>query len=516
MSGEVETRVERVSIRPGVSVLSVLRYLNYKPWFALAEFVDNAVQSYLSNYEALTLADDTTQRLRVSIEIDNTPPGRITIRDNAAGIAGPDFPRAFRPAVVPPDASGLSEFGMGMKSAACWFSSHWRVRTKAFGEAIERTVKFDIERIVNDDLEELDIQEVLAKPGAHYTEIVLEGLHHVPVGRTIGKIKEHLTDIYRVFVRNGTLDLRLNGDSLVYESPAILFAPYAREEGGQPRTWKKEISFDLGQGQTVKGFAALRDPGNHSRSGFALFRRGRLIQGSGEDGYRPQHIFLHHGSYRYLRLFGELELEGFEVSHTKDGFRWNDEDEQPFLELLREHLDSEDLPLLKQADAYRALATKRDRVAAATKALDRTSKVIESSMPDVLPRVAEATPIETRELPLAPQSTLARRELNLKFRGHIWIIRIELSNDPAEGDWLTVSDQQARDSGDAMLEIRIAMTHPFMVLFAQTDPDDIEALVRVGAAIAISEKLARRAGVKMAGTIRRNVNEILREALSRP
>jgi hypothetical protein len=40
--------IERVSIRPGVGILSVLRHLNYKPWFALAEFVDNAVQSYIS------------------------------------------------------------------------------------------------------------------------------------------------------------------------------------------------------------------------------------------------------------------------------------------------------------------------------------------------------------------------------------------------------------------------------------------------------------------------------------
>jgi len=507
--------VTTVDIRPGVSVLAVLRYLNYKPWFALAEFVDNAIQSYLSNRDALLTADGSSQRVRVSIEIDSTPPGRITIRDNAAGIAGSEFPRAFRPAVVPLDASGLSEFGMGMKSAACWFSGHWRVRTKAIGETVERTVRFDIERIVNDDIEELDIHEAPATQDAHYTEIVLEGLHHVPVGRTIGKIREHLTDIYRVFVRNGTLDLRFNGEPCVYEPPNILVAPYAREEGGKPRTWKKEISFDLGQGQTVKGFAALRDPGNHSRTGFALFRRGRLIQGSGEEGYRPQFIFLNHGSYRYLRLFGELELDGFEVSHTKDGFRWNDEDEQPFLELLREHLDSEDLPLLKQADAFRALATKRDRAAAASKALERTTKLIEESVPDVLPRVADAVPVETQEAPLAPQPTLALRELTVKFRGQTWIIHIELSDDPAEGDWLTVSDQQANMDGVERLEIRIAMAHPFMVLFAQTDPDHIEALIRVGSAIAISEKLARRAGVKLAGTIRRNVNEILREALSR-
>ncbi len=507
--------VTTVDIRPGVSVLAVLRYLNYKPWFALAEFVDNAVQSYLANREKLAISDAIPRRLRVSIEIETAPPGRITVRDNAAGIAGSEFSRAFRPAVVPLDASGLSEFGMGMKSAACWFSSHWRVRTKAFGETVERTVKFDIERIVNDDIQELEIHEAPAAKDAHYTEIVLEGLHHLPVKRTIGKIREHLTDIYRVFVRDGTLELLFNGEPCVYEPPNILVAPYAREKGGQPRTWMKDILFDLGQGQKVKGFAALRDPGNHSRTGFALFRRGRLIEGSGDDGYRPQFIFQLPGSYRYLRLFGELELDGFEVSHTKDGFRWNDEDEQPFLELLREHLDSEDLPLLKQADDFRALASRRDRAAAASKALERTTKLIEDTISDVLPRVADAVPVETQKEPLALQPTLARRDLSVNFRGQIWLIHIELSDDPAEGDWLTVSDQQATNDGAERLEIRIAMAHPFMVLFAQSDPSNIEAMIRVGSAIAISEKLARRAGVKLAGTIRRNVNEILREALSR-
>ncbi len=241
----------------------------------------------------------------------------------------------------------------------------------------------------------------------------------------------------------------------------------------------------------------------------------QLIQGSGEDGYRPHHIFQLPGSFRHLRLFGELELDGFEVSHTKDGFRWNDDDEQPFLDLLREHLDSADLPLLKQADNYQARAAKADRAAAASKALDRTTKVIDESIPDVLQRVADAVPVETRKEPLAPQPTLAKRELAVKFRGRVWVIQIELSDDPAEGDWLTVSDQQPYENGAEKLEIRIAMAHPFMALFAQTDPSNIEALIRVGSAIAVSEKLARRAGVKMAGTIRRNVNEILREALSR-
>lgn len=506
-----------VNIRPGVSVLSVLKYLNYEPWYALAEFVDNAVQSYVEHKDVLEKAEGAKWQLRVSIDIDTSPPGRIVIRDNAAGIGRDVFPRAFRPAVLPPDRTGLSEFGMGMKSAACWFAPTWHVRTKALGEPTERLVRFDIEEIVRDEIEELKIDQVPAPPHHHYTEIVLENLHHVPVGRTTGKIKDHLTDIYRVFIRDGTLELRYNGEVLKFEEPDILKAPYYKDPKSEDVLWRKEINFQFGGGLSVTGFAALRDPGNYSKSGFALFRRGRLIEGSGDEGYRPASIFKTGGSSSYarLRLFGELHLLGFEVSHTKDGFRW-DENEEPFLELLEEHLDSDDLPLLRQCEHFRSLASKKDRTKAATLALKQTGDAIEELMAEVLPSVADQPPVETRDAPLEPQPTLAFRELDFKFRGEPWRVRIELSDDPAEGDWLSVSDQGESEGNPETMEIRVSMAHPFMIAFAQTDADMIEPLLRIAAALSLGEKLARRAGIKSAGTLRRNMNQILREALSQP
>lgn len=514
MPPDAEADSNRVSIRPGVSVLSVLRHLNYKPWFALAEFVDNAVQSYSEHKDEIHKLHGPKWRLKVAIEVDSSTPGRIVIRDNAAGIRRNVFPRAFRPAVVPPDRSGLSEFGMGMKSAACWFAPRWQVRTKALGEAVERTVKFDIVKIVQDEIEELEFEERSARIEDHYTEVSLDDLHHVPVKRSIGKIKEHLTDIYRVLIRSGVLELKLGNEVLEYEEPSILNAPYYKEPNGPRQIWKKEIDFDLGNGLSVKGFAALRDPGKYERSGFSLFRRGRLIEGSGEEGYRPPLIFGTTGaSYAKLRLFGELHLDGFDVSHTKDGFRWDD-NEDPFLELLKEHLDSDEFPMLRQCENYRALASKKDRTQAATKALQRTGDAIADSASDILPAIADKEPVDTQTEPLEAQPTLATRELQFDFRGEPWLVRIELADDPAEGDWLSISDQAANLGQPEIIEIRLSMAHPFMITFAQTDADDIEPLLRIAAAIAISEKLARRAGVRMAGTIRRNMNEILREALS--
>ena len=119
---EVDMRAPKVNIRPGVSVLAILKYLNYRAWFALAEFVDNSIQSYLANKSSLEKIEGSDFILKIRIDINAN--GCLTIRDNAFGIPLADFPRAFRPAAIPPDRSGLSEFGMGMKSAACWFSPH--------------------------------------------------------------------------------------------------------------------------------------------------------------------------------------------------------------------------------------------------------------------------------------------------------------------------------------------------------------------------------------------------------
>src|SRR5437879_1512365 len=180
-------RMESVSIRPGVKILSVLRHLNYKPWFALAEFVDNSLQSYLDYRSDLRRVEGKDYRLRVAIKIEGDEGGRITVRDNAAGIHKGDYSRAFRAAEVPPDSTGLSEFGMGMKSAACWFAPSWIVRTKALGELDEKTVSFDIKRILRDSLEELDVQSRKVDLDKHYTEIALSHLYEkAPQKRTLG------------------------------------------------------------------------------------------------------------------------------------------------------------------------------------------------------------------------------------------------------------------------------------------------------------------------------------------
>lgn len=270
----------------------------------------------------------------------------------------------------------------------------------------------------------------------------------------------------------------------------------------------------LGQGLSVHGFAALREPGSTTHAGFSLFRRKRLIEGSADEKYRPQWIFGKPNSYRYQRLFGELHLKGFEVSHTKDGFRW-DENEQPFLELLRDQLDASPLPLLEQAEGWRTRASRSTLAASAQEAITHTANAMEEYLPRLLPTLTDAAPVDAPNTALPTLPSLASKEMALAFRGRTWRVRIEVTEDPADSQWVSVGNVEIAGSGDRRLELRIAAAHPFMVRFAQLDDEAFEAILRIAAAIGIAEIVARDSGISKAGTFRRNVNEILTEALSK-
>lgn len=515
-----------IEIRPEVTMLSVLRHLNYKAWFAMAEFIDNALQSSISNIDQLKALHGGDFQLKVDIKIDTVGPGQIVITDNAAGISQFDFPRAFRAAQVPTDRSGLSEFGMGMKSAACWFAETWSVRTKAIGETVERTIYFDIRNIVENKIESLDTEFRAVEPSSHYTVVCLRGLHHLPQGRTVGKIRDHLASIYRVFLRDGRLMLQLNGAPLSYQSPDILTAvPYtspgvqAQGKDAAPLEWRKDIDLDFGGGQRVKGFAALREVGSTPLAGFALFRRDRLIEGSFDESYRPSFVFKQTNSYPYQRLFGELHVEGFEVSHTKDGFRW-EEFEDIFLEHLKEEIERDPLDLLAQAENYRALPSRKSIQAQATAATAAVAAYVEN---EVAPLLIEAKqhPTEASEL----LAELAARKLQSSERiveiedgVHRWVITLRTSVDPATEDWVSVAKtKQPADPSENIrrLTIDLSLAHPFSNEFLGANNENVELLLRISTAICIALVLTEDVSSESPEFFLYHFNYLMRGALAR-
>lgn len=514
-----------INIRPSVSVLSVLPHLNYKHWFALAEFVDNSIQSSIEKKEQLKSVEGKNYKLRVDIKFDSTS-NIILIKDNAGGISDKDYERAFRPAEIPPDASGLSEFGMGMKSAACWFSPLWSVRSTALGEHVERTIIFNIDEIVNDSIEELNVVSNSIAENKHYTELRLEKIRKFPRGNTIKKIREHLASIYRIYIQEGALELYIDNEKLSYQTPKILLAPYYLAQEKEPIEWKKEIYLDLGEGKSASGFVAIREKGNTKLAGFSLFRRKRLILGSVDETYRPQDIFGSSNTFIYQRLFGEIHLRGFSVSHTKDGIQW-EENEEKFLQLLRKDLTKKEFPILQQAREFRSKASIKETRNDASKALKRTASNLKgidlSASKGFLGVVQQETEsMQKKELqskvetlPTLNANDIEQTEFRLAFRDESWVVVIELSYLDDDSDWLLVqSAPSICDPEPRQITLRVSMLHPFMAQFPTMDSDNFTTVLSFAAAMGLAEVVTSELNDKHPSAVRRYTNEILKNHMS--
>jgi hypothetical protein len=517
-----------VDITPGVSILGVLSHLNYEPWYALAEYVDNALQS--STAEHARIVDiEPNYHLAVTIDIDTDGPGRISIEDNAGGIHRADFARAFRAADVPPDRSGLSEFGMGMKSASIWFANSWSVETTSIGDANIYTVAFDMKQVLEGLTSDLAISSAPGDMNAHFTRIILWDLNQVPRGRTLGKIRDHMRDIYRNFLRSGDLRLVVSGERMAFSEPNVLVAVDARSENGElngvpsePLRWKKDISIELSAGVSVVGFAGLRDEGSTKEAGFALFRRGRVIIGSGDSPYRPPAIYGRGNSYRSQRLFGELQIEGLPVSHTKDGFQWGEHEEE-LLEELRLVLDAEPMPLLKQAENYRSRTVTRQQARLIVDATESTARSIEHALPEVLLSFAQEQPehltvsrIDDTEVVVGTEiaaNLTVDRIVEFDLDGQLWQVTVRAVQDLQSSKWLSRSFDK-EGPGPFRVEVTLNTGHPFVRQFALGDRDSFEAVLRIAVALVVSESLVRDAGLEFASTMMRHIDTVLSQALS--
>lgn len=497
--------VNKVSIRPKVSMLSILKHIEYETWFAIAEFIDNAIASYLANKRALEEKEGADFKLAIKIEL-NEFEDKITIRDNAAGIAQKDYARAFRAAEIPPDNSGLSEFGMGMKSAACWFSDKWVVTSSALGETEERSVTFDLDRIFQDKIEELDVASKPAKADAHYTKIELFNATKMPKKLAVNTLKKHLSSIYRDFLRKGTVSIKVDTEELTYTEIKVLTALQFNKPDEPAVKWIREIDFELEPGQRVTGFVAIREKASTTHAGFALFRRGRVIQGSYDTPYRPVQIFGHSNSYRYQRIFGELHLEGFAVNFTKKGIQWDDQGEL-FLKYLRNQISSPVFPLLQQAEQHRARASEKE-YQNTSKVLDGVVKDLgakgETAIADTLTGTDED--LEAPTLPVIDK--VLQKSLSLQFNDTTWNVQIELSYEESPRDLIEIaSHKPGAYSRDIM--IRVALAHPFMIAYVGVDSGKLEPVLRMCAVLAISEILAKESGIKTQGEVRRNFNDLI-------
>lgn len=409
----------KVSIATKPLVYSAFRYIENKVWNALAEYIDNAIQSFKDHSDVLTRINPNNKLLvEINIDVDQDI---ITITDNAFGISNENYDRAFELANIPLDRKGLNEFGMGMKVSSIWLSDLWTVKTKAYGENVAKTLVFDIHEVTQNQELELPVSLEPANEKEHFTIVTLTKLsQNKPRSRQIPYVKKHLASIYSKYIRDGLLDLKVNDELLCDTQLQCLVAPYYRTPNGENITWKREVDFEAPKfdefGNQIgvyyaKGFIGILERMSTSvDNGILLFRRGRVIGSSYDEKYRPKVLSGEEGSPRYKRIYGELELDGFDVSFTKSSFQ-DDDEFSTFIEIMRDDfIKDKSFDIFGQAQNYTKPKSKADKTKAAqqlvqtiademSKPIDIPSEPVEQTnnasnvtVPEVVANVPVATP----------------------------------------------------------------------------------------------------------------------------
>lgn len=341
--------VFELNIQPAASILNVFSRLSYKPWYAIAEFVDNSTQSYISHTDVLDSLPDF-DKLMVKVKYDSVT-NTLTIIDNAYGMEIDRFRDAILLDSRNESQSGRNEFGMGLKTAASWFGNVWSVTSTQYGSSSRYSATVNIPQLKEYSLNSIQIHRDFVAVDSHGTEIVIEQVTKKITGsRTIGKIRDLLSSMYRRDINSRNIEIWFNDEPVVFEEYPVL-------TNFRGKRWRKELDFTVDFGEKsyrVTGFVAIMNPGSFPKSGFALFRQDRVVVGGTDNNYKPSQIFGQAQSQRSLKLFGELNMNDFPVNQAKDGFIWDDGLEDAFIGALKsniqEYIDIAEMSIKERAN----------------------------------------------------------------------------------------------------------------------------------------------------------------------
>lgn len=325
-----------LELQVGIEVIGSYKRLSYTAWYAFAEFVDNSTQAYFNERELLEPAlKKEGKKLTVTLTYDKGL-GQIRISDNSIGMDREELAAALHIGIPPKNDKGRSKYGLGLKTAACWFGNKWTLKTSKLGEPYGVKVIVDVEDISKNKRQILPTTNYPEDKDAHYTEIVIEALNRQFHGKTLNKVKEFLTSMYRMDFVDPGLILTWQGSDLQWEGFDKRL--YITQDG---KPYKRPIEFSIGEPpKKINGWVGVLGKGSRKDAGFSIIQNNRVIKGW-PDAYRPSSLFgdQESGTNNLVnqRLLGELFVDPkFAVSHTKDSILWQDNEEEELEKALEE------------------------------------------------------------------------------------------------------------------------------------------------------------------------------------
>lgn len=351
----------QVDVSPDMGMYHLLRSQGYDPAYAIAEFVDNAVQAHLSHASASAEPLSVDIRFYSNDHRDPKTRNSIVIEDDGPGITRDRLGDAMKPA-KPSLNKGLSEFGIGMKAAAVWFSDKWVLKTTPAHSKNCYELTFDLPTLLESGRSKVEVDASAASSGQGTTLSLTQLRRSVDAGK-FQHICGELRELYQRFTAGASPILKLtahhNDTPVDLQYPptdrAVLQAPVYRTVGqkvyavGTSRAWTVPVDITF-EGASVQGFICLLERGSYTTNpGLVMFRNDRVIKGTLTRPNLPIALFKTSNKYARQRVYGELFVDPqMPVTYTKDGFEI---DEGALADELAKVPGVVDL--LRQAEDYR-------------------------------------------------------------------------------------------------------------------------------------------------------------------
>lgn len=363
----------KVDVAPDMSMYALLRNQSYQKSYALAEFIDNSIQAYLDK-KANTSILKIDLNFYSSSDKNGSLRDSITIKDNAGGITRNRLKEAFKPANVQlaKKKQGLNEFGIGMKASAVWFTNSWTLTTVSNEDpSIKYTFEFDLNKLISQNQKEVEVRQdsLFDEFNSEYgTEITLLNLHEPIDINDFEQIRNDLTEFYQRYISGATPTVeicayydsiggKLNFDNQVFKK--YLVAPFYKESrktlffiGNPDKEWRINVNFKYLECH-VTGFISILEKGSYSNPGIVMFRHNRVILGL----TRAPILLTTPNKYARQRVYGELNVNEFEVSYTKDAFKLDLDKFRAYLKTINSDIEL----LLSQAENYRSNLTEKEK-----------------------------------------------------------------------------------------------------------------------------------------------------------
>ena len=354
-----------VNVAPEMLIYKILQSQPYEIGTALAEFVDNSVQSFINNREAIERVSRGAPTLSIQITIDSAS-NKLVIEDNAGGISRDDFQKAVRLGTHSQGINNsLSVYGIGMKTSAVWFADRWRIETSTLASNEKLLSEFDLDKLLATGSTEMIVQSEEEHVNNHYTKITI-----LDASRALKNNKDYFRDSVLAYLQETFLKFKFISISIIYDgerlttkaaflnTPTPLIYPPV-DTNNNPinninKEWRVDIEFCLGR-KKVEGFIMILNRGGYYQPGIRLLRNDRVIIGT-KGGSRqniPGLLFKTKNKYAPQRMYGELNLSNFKVNFMKTGF---DDDLDEVYEHIHDLLkgDGELNNFIKQVNYFRS------------------------------------------------------------------------------------------------------------------------------------------------------------------